>query len=150
MNITLYRNHSDNKTMDKNISDPSVAYDVEIFQPLDVLNPILKINAFKKTIEGTYPVEDYNYVYIPMFERYYYCKVTLEKHMAILTCTVDPLMSHKASIKKISTMVSRNEFTYNAYLPDERLPINPRKFITSKQIYTPHGNLSSYLLLVKG
>lgn len=147
MGITLYQNISDSKVLNKDIEGVgrpiSEIESVQIFQPTNVLQPTFEIEAFKG-------VEKYNYLYFDMFNRYYYCTVTLENHKAILSCTVDPLMSHKAGITKISTMVSRNEFTYNPHLPDERLPLNPRKFITSREIASPLGNEKSYLLLVKG
>lgn len=151
MNITLYRNHSDSKTLNKVIDSNTVVYDVQLFEPTDILNPVLTMNAFTgdPSVEGSFSIQDYNYLYIPLFHRYYFFKVRLENHKAVLTCTVDPLMSHKNEIAQINTMISRNEYTFNPNIPDERLPINPRKFITSKNVGSPLGD-KCYLLLVKG
>lgn len=129
MDITLYKNISDSKVLDKDIEADNrlskTISDVQLFEPVDVLHPTFVIDAF----EG---VENFNYVYFEHFSRYYFCSITLENHKAILKCDVDPLMSHKNGIRNLNAMVVRNENEYNLDLPDELLPLKEQTIVYSR------------------
>ena len=64
-----------------------------------------------------------NYVYIPSMGRYYFitnCELT-RKNLVTLTLHVDVLYSHINVLKDLSHgYIARNEYNYNALLPDER------------------------------
>ena len=63
----------------------------------------------------------FNYVYIPSLKRYYYVDtVDLLKDLMTLTLSEDVLMSHKDLILSQTAYVTRNEFTYNDYINDNR------------------------------
>jgi hypothetical protein len=107
-------------TAEKNRVDKS-AYLTEIIQSTGTLRRATSI--ISPEFEFIYnKVPDFNYVYIPNFNRYYFIDniVSLRNAVWTLSLSVDVLMSFKEQIKECDGFIARNEFEFNDYLIDNR------------------------------
>ena len=71
-------------------------------------------------------VPDFNYIYFPMLNRYYYVEdiSSVNFNLWEISCRADVLMSYKTQIKKIKGLVLRNENEYNPFLKDDAYMTN--------------------------
>lgn len=96
---------------------------------IDLINP---------TFEIEYPeVPTFNYVFLNMFGRYYFVDSIecVRNGLYRIYCSIDVLMSYNEQLPDLQVYVTRQENTYNEYLPDEKLPSNSKTF---SQIYEPY------------
>ena len=116
---TLYINSSAPDYLDKELTgDATVTCSFK--QPVDVENPTVFISA-------TSAYDDYNYMYIPEFGRYYFAKaITGNGQTITFQCHSDPLMSFKDQIRACPAVISRNPWHWDLYLPDPKLPVEAR------------------------
>lgn len=99
--VKLYHNPDEYRVLNKRISDEKI-YDVILKEE----TPSLRPRIILQTDED---ISNYNYAYIDVTHRYYYCVITLmENGLYILDMKVDVLMSHKDGIKSMMGLVDRN------------------------------------------
>lgn len=94
-------------------------YTVELKNSTSVLNPVLLLR------HSDYTPEDglYNYVYIPLFKRYYFIiDVTIDRGLWEWHCRVDSLGSWKTEIGNSSQYVLRSYSNSNEYIVDNLYP----------------------------
>ena len=86
-----------------------------------MLKPVLIISA---------NVTNKNYVYIPLFSRYYFITsiTRLDNHRLEVSCTVDVLMSFKEDIKKLNVIATRSSNKFNYYLRDNAVALQANTF----------------------
>lgn len=111
----FYKSKAEKNRMDKS------AYLTEIIQSTGTLRRATSI--ISPEFEFIYnKVPDFNYVYIPNFNRYYFIDniVSLRNNVWTLSLSVDVLMSFKEQIKECDGFIARNEFEFNHYLIDNR------------------------------
>ena len=143
---TLYRNSSNPNVINKAISSlATVSCDFK--NPIDVENPEIYIAA-------TDAYDNCNYMYIPEFGRYYFCKARAGLGQTITyECTSDPLMSFKGGILSSPAVIARNPWHFDMYLPDGKIPVESRtaagtfKFPNTN---TFGGNNNCYILTMLG
>ena len=100
--------------------------DCNIKAPSSVINPVLEISA---------DVLNYNYCYIPAFNRYYFIDdVVYNKGIWIVSCSVDVLASWKSAIGSSSCYVLRSSAAYDGDIIDGHYPA---KSDADYQIITP-------------
>ena len=129
LHVTFYNNTSDSKVMNKNIS-PIVLSGVDTIvaeltptQTVAVLNPVLIIDYRPQLIEA-------NYCKINEYNRYYYCNFATDTGgRMVVSCKVDPVMSHKERINECEINVIRNSVK-PSYVADSSLPIDPNRYYT--------------------
>ena len=108
MQIVLFRNDSDIKVVNKNITEIATINGVWK-ENTDVLEPHVVIN--NRSMAGV------NYCYIPEFDRYYY----IDDHAKItggqveIVCAVDVLMSWKQYFKVLTAVIARQENQWNLF-----------------------------------
>lgn len=115
--VTTYRSSAEINRVDK------TSYLTEIYtykghfrSEQNITSPVITIDV---TAEN--PVPEFNYVYIPMFNRYYFVTgyEVLRRNLWNIYLEVDVLMSYKTGIKSLRAIVDRNENTYNETIPDK-------------------------------
>lgn len=118
-NCTLYNNTSNPNVMNKSISAlATVACDFK--NMIDVENPEVYISAGSGYDKA-------NYMYIPEFGRYYFCKAKAGTGNTLtFECISDPLMSFKNAILSSPAVISRNPWHFDLYLPDSKVPVESR------------------------
>lgn len=145
MEIVIGRIKDDNAVVDKTFEELATLNAV-IKQDTSIINPAL-IFAYDGDV-------DFNYVYIPIFGRYYFVKDIdiLTGNRYSLTCHVDVLMSFKDDLRKETAILDKVE--------DARLAnkfINDGSWETSSieinQVYTfpdGFGVYPSYVFIAAG
>ena len=123
MTNILYNNKSDNREINKNITEISTI-DVTLYMDTDLLKPVFKVKTFNKNA---------NYIYVPNLGRYYYIDdYTLSKQCVYLHCSVDVLMSYKTELLNMECLISRSETDYNDNIVDTLAPITEDTTYTVK------------------
>lgn len=113
MNVILCNNNSEPNKINKNISN-LLTLSGNLKEETSILNPVVLIE-----IED--PAE-YNYAYIPEFNRYYFINdiVSVRNGIWRISMTVDVLMSFKSSILNVPVIVSDTEYLgSDMYLPGQ-------------------------------
>ena len=122
MYITLYRNSSDNRTLQKSLTQVSTPLSCDIYNSESIITPRFILE---------YVGVEANYCYVAELNRYYYIRdiVLAPGGQRILMCEVDVLMSNIDEILNLSCLVLRqeNETLCNKYLVDNRMIANVNK-----------------------
>lgn len=143
--VTLYHNADEYRVLNKRISD-AIEFDIDLKEETSILTP-------KIILQSDTDLTNYNYAYIDITSRYYYCTITLmENGLYILEMQVDVLMSHKNSITNLIGLVDRNQTNgyYNKDIPNNDI-VSQRgtttKIIKFNRSFDING---SYVLIVTG
>lgn len=115
MDIILYRNSAEKERVNKASFLTLVStISGRLRKASSLLNPIIDIG---------YGAIDFNYVYIPLFNRYYYVTelTTLVTGMWEIRLKVDVLYSFKTEIYNLSAYVDRQQTDYNPELVDNEV-----------------------------
>lgn len=121
LKIILYENSSDNRVVNKLITNEEEVLGCVLKQNTSVQRPsiILRLSGYNDVNDYT----RFNYMYIPSFDRYYYITdiTFLQGKNVQFDCKVDVLMSFQKSIYESTQYVERQEdiSNCNLYIPDE-------------------------------
>lgn len=143
MDMILYNCSMDPRELNKSMTNIATVNILAVTDTNDITSPYLIIDtrAF-----------DFNYVYIPAWNRYYFAKIDVIDGMRIgVRCEEDFLMSHRQSILKSQVIAKRSASAPNAFIPD---PVCGDEG-TMETIYrnvsnTCFNSIGSYLLTVAG
>lgn len=138
---TLYINSSSNNTAAKDIEAIADAtFTVDSLHSVNVLAPDI-VTDFNSALLAA------NYVYIGLFNRYYYCTIETDTaERMIIHCKVDALTTawYKHDLAGKQCSVIRSESTGATDIPDKSFPVNPSK-IFYQGIVLPGNDLSANL-----
>ena len=111
--IVLMKCSSENDVLGKAWTD-AVKVEGKLMFSQDLTSPVF-------TVEGAY--YNYNYAYVPEFERYYFInKPKIESgNIVTLPMNVDVLESFKDDIEDRYGILDRQEFSYNSYMTDSMI-----------------------------
>lgn len=113
--INLYQNTSEGNRVDK------TNYLTQVGTISGALRSSTSINDLVITYESK-SIPNFNYVYIPIFNRYYFVDdITSENYsLWTLALSVDPLMTYKEAILNCNGFVDRCESDFNANIIDKK------------------------------
>lgn len=145
-NVDLYYNSSDKHELNKALT--LVADDVacDLKAPVDTVRPVI-------TIAATDAYDRVNYVYIAEFGRYYYANPVVKNNQIITyECKSDALASFKSGVMASPAVVARNPWSYDKYIPDNKLPVESRTVKGVIKFPNNHfaGNNNTYILTTIG
>lgn len=102
MNIFLYKNTSENIKVDKTLTNER-EFVGTLKDGSSVINPIVTLNSVN--------LSTYNYVYIPLFDRYYYITdiKSVKYGLWEISMHVDVLMSYKNVIRSSLAIIKSTE-----------------------------------------
>ena len=145
--IKLYVNKSSNNTVTKELSN-EIELNIVLKDDTIIENPII---ILRKTETIATALHDFNYCYIPKFDRYYYIesREALNATTWKLNCRVDVLMSFKTEIKKLKAIVERSNKYFNTYITDDSYTVQNRTRVQTKEFPSGFEN-DSLLLIVAG
>lgn len=117
MNLTLYTNSSDNRVVNKSLTQIGLSTVSAVFKgDGNMITPVLEL-AYDANFMAC------NYIYIDIFSRYYYVtKMTVSQQRLIFECRIDVLQSHASAIAGFYALVARQadrEKQANLYLHDK-------------------------------
>lgn len=128
MKATFYVSNAERNKLDKTAYLTN-ALETEILlkENCGMIKPVLIISA---------NVTNKNYVYIPLFSRYYFITsiTRLDNNRLEISCTVDVLMSFKEDIKQLKVIATRSSNRYNQYLEDKAIAIENNYFPIVRRI----------------
>ena len=102
--VTLYHNADEHRVLNKRLSDER-EFNIVLKEETSSLNPQI-------ILQSDYDLSTYNYAFINVTNRYYYCTITLmENGLFVINMEVDVLMSYKDGIKNLIGLVERVENT---------------------------------------
>ncbi len=113
--ITLYKNTAEPNRLDKTNYLTLVNSLNGEFREENSITSLSIVIEYNK-------VPDFNYVYIPTFNRYYYVDdvISVRTNLWEIILSVDVLMSFKDAIKSCNGFVERNEYTSNPLIIDNK------------------------------
>ena len=145
MRVILYNNKSDNNVVNKQIVRIKNMSNVIIKENTSIINPvfIIKNVVNQKIIKS-------NYLFSNDFNRYYYINniVAINGGMFELHCSVDVLFTYKNEIKRLTTLIDRQENVFNNYIVDNELPLRCERELDVKRIGTISPNISYVLTVI--
>lgn len=140
--IQLYQCTCENKRVDK----------TNYLKLLDTITGTMRdsISVTDMTIEIEYPIPTFNYVYIPLFNRYYFVDDISSVVYGVwsVALSVDVLMSYKDTIKTLEAFVDRSQSNYNLKVIDNKLPLEKTETVevdtVQNQLFV--DNFGTYVL----
>lgn len=128
MTIQLYKCSAESNRIDK--SD-FLTYVATITGTLREETSILE-----PTIILEYISQNFNYIFIEEFNRYYFVDdiIIISNKLMSISLSVDVLMSYKDEIKELNGFVLRNEFNFNPFIIDDKLPVEVGTEILTMEI----------------
>lgn len=172
--ILLYKNSAEKHRIDKSyfleylittsgtlrestsIINPQITIAINFYTDIiksDTIQDIIDSDSFL-IVDNDVPVTIYdiienfdcNYAYIPAFKRYYYITNIVSESNSLwrLYMEVDVLMSFKDKIFNTKAFIGRNEYKYNVFLPDNKLPVKVGNAIRILDAYDSDNIISSY------
>ena len=115
MRATLYKNHSDERYLVKDLSSIGTYNNLVFKDDEDLVTPTFKVTDSSFS-------EECNYIYVQEMKRYYYVRSRrYSRQCLFLECQVDVLMSFRNDIHDMTGIISRNERLYNLYLNDDKM-----------------------------
>lgn len=144
MEITLYVTNSEIERLDKTLSNATVISG-SLKSECSIINPKIIIQYLNPS--------QFNYCYIPSFNRYYYISniTSIRTNLWLIECSVDVLMSFNTQIKNMSVIVAEDS------TDDNETYINGKPWQTTVKTKTdvimfPSGLLESgeYILITSG
>ena len=140
MTITAYNNHSDSRDINKVLTDEITISNCILKDDTEIVNPTLIFAG------GAKLPDTINYIYIPVFNRYYFVtNKTTENQRILINLHTDVLESRKAALLNNECIVGRSTNIYNAYQVDEDIPMINSNEITITNF--PSGFTGESLIL---
>lgn len=145
MDLRLYYTSDENNKINKSLSNGMILTGT-MRDSSSIINPVI-------LVEGS-SFSDYNYAYIPQFDRYYFIKgiTNYRNNLWILEFECDVLMSFKSSILNMNCILIETEDKgADRYLADSRVWVAKVKDKTDI-INFPNGLLANgeYILITAG
>lgn len=146
MTVVAFTNNADNRVVNKSYNLVELGgASCEVKGECSITSPSFTLSGISDSV-----IARLNYIYIPEWDRYYYVtniQTELGKHYTI-DCFVDALMSFQSEIKSLKGFVRRQEFKYNDYIPDTKIPARDTRHYIHKVVGTlPQG---AYYMSVNG
>lgn len=145
MVIKLYNNMSDPLKVGKTLQN-ELSITGDLRDKCDIEHPSI-------IIEGS-TILNYNYAYIPDFNRYYFFTKPPEAiaaNLMRLDLTEDYLETYKTEIRNTKAIVQRQERLFNKYLNDDEYQAYSYEIISAYAFNTPFTKASvPYLTLLGG
>lgn len=134
MRATLYKNHSDERYVSKDLSSIGTYNNLVFKDDEDLVTPTFKVTDSSFS-------EECNYLYVQDLGRYYYIRSRrFSRQCLFLECQVDVLMSFSNDIHNMTGIISRNERLYNLYLNDEKMEIYNYPYFQTLNMKCVSGN----------
>lgn len=133
MKVTLFLNTDDRRVVGKKPKKLGDSIDCKIKEDCSIENPVIVI--LKSSAPGW---SNCNYMYIDIFNRYYYTDMTVgTAGEIVIRGEVDALQSFQNYIRQLKCMVLRQEFISSPYFQDNALA----QRVNRKYVYKHVGKL---------
>ena len=145
MEIRLYNNISDNRTVRKKLLN-EFSLTGTLRDSCSLIEPVINIESSN--------VLRFNYAYIPDFQRYYFVKeiTNMQKNIWTLELEVDPLMSFKGDILALDVVVDKqsSDSIGDEYIDDGSLVADNNTFTSVYNLSSGFNDHGEYILITAG
>ena len=144
--VNLLNNNSPVEKIGKDLVNGVTLSDVLLKKDTSILRPVL-------TLASDEDIYTYNYLYIPMFGRYYFIDDIRSVHDNLweISAHVDVLETYKTDILSQQAVISRQQNKYNLYLNDPDFRTYNNDLIQTKKFSASSFTKTlSYVLVVNG
>ena len=145
MELNLYYNTSDNRTINKTLTH-GLTISGNLREESSIIKPIITIKSDNVIRE--------NYLYIPEYQRYYYItgKESVRTGIWRIHMEVDPLMSFKRDVLALTVVVSKQSAITNGdeYIDDGSLVTDNQLFKTVYNFTDGFNDTAQYILITAG
>lgn len=143
MDIKIYNNTSEQVKVGKtliNVRDITG----ELKDACDIINPVIIVSGEN--------LSSYNYLYIPIFNRYYFITdiKVIRNNLWEISCHCDVLETYKDSIKANTAILKRQEKIWDMYLNDEKFKAESTNKTATIMFPQHHFNTVNFVLTVAG
>lgn len=143
MTVSFYKNNSPNNYVNKSITQTDTL-ECELKEDCSITEPIIEVI-------GTNALNA-NYMYIPLFSRYYYFidVTTTQYNTLIIQSHVDVLMSFHNAILNAQGIIARQENIWNAYYHDPYVKNLAYPRIQTKKFPISFQKTPTFILIASG
>lgn len=142
MYIDTYVTTDDNQKLNKTLTNVDVNVTCVLKDDTEFIEPVL--------IMSNNCDQDFNYVYISAFDRYYFVvSRTYSQQKYYVKLQVDVLMSFNDAISDLTVVANRSYSHYNLYQVDGKIPRTADDIIKTQPFRFGFGN-PSFILAVNG
>ena len=144
---TFYKNSSDDRKLDKNLSVVTGGAErtVEYKEDTSIMNPVITVDYFAG-------VTQCNYVYLSAFQRYYFVRaITMSQQRIALQLEIDVLKTYASQIRKQTVIVKRQQDRKyaNMYLDDDKFKALEYNRIQAKA-FSSGFTTNAFILTIAG
>lgn len=141
VSVQFYINHSDDDTLDKNITAYGSGKSVTIKEACDILHFMIPFND--TSLIGV------NYAEVN--GRYYYCHPVMDAgQLTGIRFDNDALMNNRSAIRALSAIVDRTGANFNTYLSDPKMAITAYTTMHTLEATSGFSQSLNYYLLTIG
>lgn len=142
MEIILYNNTSENNKVGKILTNETIINGT-LRETTDVINPTLLLE---------YDARNYNYIYIPLFSRYYFITKVESVRTGLwrIYCNIDVLESFKTEIKNLTAIIDKQKIVGNQYKDDGTIVMENRLFNTVYNFSNGFNDSGELILITAG
>lgn len=145
MDITLYKNNSPNYFINKVLAG-GVTFSGTLREESSVIDPVLMLEASN--------LSQYNYLYIPSFERFYYINniESVRNNLWRLICHVDVLNTYRSEILAHQAIVSKatQQDVSDLMIDDGEWVVENKKVNTVLSFSSGLNDGGEYILITAG
>src|SRR5574344_754909 len=145
MNVSIYKNTSDNLRVSKSLTLLKTLKGVQFFEESSILTPRLLLKYDEILFVA-------NYMYVPKFNRYYYITdiANINGNEMSIPGQVYVLQTYEKELRGSTAVVDRQEKKYNLYLNDSQFKVY--NYTRTNTVPFPIGfpNEGTYVLTVAG
>lgn len=140
MKIILYENTSPKKNVVKKLKSAK-ELEGRLLDECSIVNPSITIEIDN--------LSQYNYMYIPVFHRYYFItnSTVIQNKIWRIEAHTDVLMSSKDDLLKNKCVVEKVENGGSNYVDDGSWTVRADSFVQATQMSGEIGNYSTYLMV---
>ena len=145
MQITTYRNASEEHVLDKQLTVVNSGVTAMFKDDTNMINPTIIISSLMS--------KNFNYVYISDTNRYYYVNdMTYSQQRTFINLSVDVLMSFRGHIMQLPAVVDKQAMKENGdeYIDDGSLVADNVMFTRVHQFASGFNDKPEYILITAG
>lgn len=146
MLIYLYRNNSEPNRLDKDLTEVRVV-NGSLRDSVSILTPAIRIERKADEV-----ADDFNYFYIPAWNRYYFLQdaVSIRREITEITGRVDVLQSFKNDIENLTVITDKQTESGSVYINDGSWVAESREFYSTLNFQNGFNDAGEFILITAG
>lgn len=141
--VIFYKNSSDNRVLDKNVTQLKEYADVKFKDNSSIMEPELILSTNANVFSA-------NYCWIEAFSRFYFItNVEVSQQHIIVRCKIDVLYTYKDEIESMYGYIRRSASLKNLYIQDNQ-KTQQANYMPAYKYYFNGSDVSNYVIKEAG